>query len=84
VDELLPVKKIMHLSFDQSPHSESHGTRESGILSRIDQKQGEFRAVAVQAVVHEGRVHVLEPHGDAVRALLGLNLNDAVAFMPYY
>jgi arginine N-succinyltransferase len=84
VDELLPVKRLSRLHFDPNPESENSPSRQAGILCRLQQNPGEFRAVALQASIRGDRVHVLGPESEAVRSVLNLGVNEPVAFMPYY
>jgi arginine N-succinyltransferase len=84
VDELLPVKKLENLILDANPELESSLNRESGLLCQVNQKPGQFRAMAVQAVIKNGRVHITGPSVDTVRAVLQVGINEPVAFMPYY
>lgn len=84
VDDLLPVKKIGQLTFDGNQDTGAEVPRESGLLCRLPQRPGEFRAVAVHGLVKNGRIHVLDPAGHMVRGVLGLNTDDPVTFMPYY
>jgi arginine N-succinyltransferase len=84
VDDMLPLKKLVKVQFDTSPEFQGAAHREAGILCKVNQKPGEFRAVAVQGVVQEGRFFLVNPSVDTVRAALNLNANDLVAFMPYY
>lgn len=84
VDDLLPVKKITNLIFDSAPSSQQTATREAGLLCKTSQKPGEFRAIALQAVIHDGKIQVSEPKSDLVASVLGLNSGDSVSFMPYY
>ena len=100
VDDLLPVKKIVQLVFTPNwvSHSGSSSSQnalpdleapsedqsESGILCRLPQKVGEFRAVAVKGWIKGGRIHIEQPTSQRVSEVLGLNSNDVVGFMPYY
>lgn len=86
VDEILPVKKISHLTFDaQLESGDSASTwKESGLICKANQKAGEFRAVALQAVIREGKLHPVSSSAELIQSALGLGANDSVAFMPYY
>jgi arginine N-succinyltransferase len=84
VDELLPVKKLTQLTFDPNPETTASPTRESGIICKVKQKPGEFRAIALQASVVENRLHILNPMSEMVRSVLGLEAYEPVYFMPYY
>ena len=84
VDEVLPIKKIKSLLLNSSSVSTDSPMREVGLLCKSRQSSGEFRAVAVTAVIHEGKLHLLESAAKSLQSALDLNLNDAVTFMPYY
>jgi arginine N-succinyltransferase len=84
VDDLLPVKKIVKLTFDAILSAGSEVNRESGILCRLPQEAGKFRAVAIQGTILNGKVQIAGPSSEMVRKVLGLNSGDQVAFMPYY
>lgn len=82
VDDLLPVKKIAQLELDLQGHAQYSGPREAGILTLTQQKQGEFRAIAVQGTIEQGRIQLMVP--EPAIAALGLKHRDTVTFMPYY
>jgi arginine N-succinyltransferase len=79
VDELLPIKRMGTYSYSTEIFK---GAAESGLLCKAQQKTGEFRAVAVQALVQNSKVSL---QGGAAAALaLGLAEGESVVFMPYY
>ncbi len=85
VDDILPVKRMAtRLFLDTTQGANASPICESGILCSMSQKPGEFRAIAAQAHLQEGRIHVLEPSTEIIRTVLGLKKDDLVAFMPYY
>ena len=84
VDEILPIKKITQLIYDPKIEVTTTAPKESGIVCKPKQKPGEFRAVAVQVCISQGRLNIVSPEGDRVQTALGLQAEDAVAFMPYY
>jgi arginine N-succinyltransferase len=84
VDEVLPIKKITNLLLDKASGSIDSPNREVGLLCKSKQEQAEFRAVAVTAIIQDGKLQLLDSTAKSVQAVLHLNLNDAVTFMPYY
>lgn len=84
VDEILPVKKIAQYRLDSISSIDSSSNREVGIICPIQQKPGEFRAVAVQAEINHDRIRIIQPQNDVLKALLNLNTDDSIFFMPYY
>jgi arginine N-succinyltransferase len=84
VEDILPVKKIGQYQLDSTPDFTASAPKISGILCSTSQKLGQFRAVAIQTTVREGRLYIVEPLQESVRSVLGLNFNDPVSFMPYY
>ena len=85
VDDLLPLKNIVYSNYDTHDVSPDEvGHVKAGLLCKKSQKPGEFRALAVQALVREGRIQVQHPEGKILRAVLNLHMNDELVFMPYY
>ena len=107
VDEILPVKKIIQQAFDTRSESservsdfvgESGYEKAAGILCKVKQKPGEFRAVTVQLPVkrvrsdkpsddkasNQNRIDFHRNFPSEIRSVLGLNDGDLVAFMAYY
>jgi arginine N-succinyltransferase len=84
VDEILPVKKLATCTFLLSAEGLSGEAQESGLLCKAQQKPGEFRAVAIQAVRKDGKIALLDPKAEDVASALGLANGEAVTFMPYY
>ena len=84
VDELLPIKKISRYTFSTTSDGVAQGTHESGILTPIEHQAGQFRAIAVKAMIHEGKLWLPEVQDKMLYSVLGLSPGDTVAFMPYY
>jgi len=86
VDDILPVKKLATYVFDPTlPVSGASVRKESGLLTPVQQKPGQFRAVALQdAAMIDGKISSTKPAAAEVMEKLGLAAGDAVAFMPYY
>ena len=107
VDDVLPLKKIIQQTFDTKSEStnrvnsvvmESGYEKESGILCKVKQKPGQFRAVTIHLPVrrassdklnddkapNQNRIDFRRDFPNEVRAMLELNDGDLVAFMAYY
>ncbi len=84
VDDLYLLKKMVLGTFDPSLEVDSALPRESGIFCQVNQKPGEFRAIAAQVVFKEGSIYNQHPSGETVRAILGLKTGEPIVFMPYY
>ena len=84
VDDILPIKKIKDWVYDAEAEGLESPPRESGLICAFSQKPGEFRAIAAQAILHNGKLHVVDVNSSLLQAALNLNSNDRVAFMPYY
>ncbi len=82
VDELLPVKKLGQYTYQVQ--TSAGAKSEHGLLSRAQQKPGEFRAIDVEAVRGDGKVMIKESADAQVRSVLGVAPGDSVVFMPYY
>ena len=100
VDEILPIKKIATYTLQgplKTDAANVSGLREAGLLCRA-KPNTPFRAMAVQAVIHEGKIQVLGAPGypnaetqpgsetiwNRLTSALDAREGDAVVFMPYY
>ncbi len=83
VDDLVPVKKMATYTFSKDPAT-APAQQESGLLCRLPETAGSFRAIAVQVSVTGGSLTLAGSESADVLKLLGLNAGDTVAFMPYY
>jgi arginine N-succinyltransferase len=87
VEELIPVQNLRHGKFSWAEPSPGGAAKPiSGLLSRIKQAHGQFRAVHGQAFLEDGKVQWVGSVDDwaEVRTNLSLSEGDDVAFMPYY
>lgn len=89
VDDLLPIKKLMSCTLADLVASPADAQakaprNETGLLTRAQHSPGQFRAVAIQAAVSDGKLSILSPAADEARAALGLGPGDSAIFMPYY
>ena len=87
VEELLPVQNLRQGKLSHGKHTSGEAPKPViGLLSRIKQTAGQFRAVHAQAWFENGTIHWAgtEEEWNDVRSNLGLNEGDDVAFMPYY
>ncbi len=88
VDEILPIKKIVRLTLDWNDSKDSALSPESGLICRLSQRPGEFRAIAAQVMVRDGKATVVEPSELVLRTVFdlkqGQSSSDQIAFMPYY
>ncbi|HUP58387.1 MAG TPA: arginine N-succinyltransferase [Bdellovibrionota bacterium] len=83
VDELGPVKKLS--TFTLASGLEAAGSPpDSGLVCRAEQKSGEFRAVAAQVVIKDGRLALHGSQAKTAAGTLGLQAGESVVFMPYY
>ena len=83
VKELRPLARLSTGRLAEAPA----GTQgESGLLTRKESTSAQFRAVALDARVHEGEIQVCDRtfNLSILRDVLGLKPGDDVAFMPYY
>lgn len=86
VDELLPVKRLSQVVIEGGTQAISAGATlpESGLICKLQQKPGHFRALAVQVLRQGDRIQIRDPDLDRVLSILGLTPGERVAFMPYY
>ena len=84
VDELLPVKKLATYVLTATNTARENATRDSGLICPATQVPGQFRAVAVQTVIENGKIWIMQPDLEKVTAVLGVSIGDPVVFMPYY
>jgi arginine N-succinyltransferase len=88
VDDLLPLKKLNTYVLAPSAKTENAASAESGLITPAKPAvRGGFRAVAVQAVIQDGKLTL--PDGspevlEELHSVLGLSPGDGVVFMPYY
>ena len=87
VEELLPVQNLRRGTFSSKDAMTASDVKaQSGLLTKIKQNPGQFRAAAVSAVVSDGTIQWVgdqESLAD-LRSQLGVTDGDEVAFMPYY
>ncbi len=83
-DEILPVQKIIKLTYDSKSETENLVDPVSGILSSLKQNIGEYRAMAVKGFIREDRFTSTPTDCLGIKKCLGLRSGDRVAFMPYY
>lgn len=58
---------------------------EQGLLCRVQQEPGKFRAIAAQVCLKEGKLSISDPTAaQAAQLALELRPGDSLAFMPYY
>ncbi len=88
IDEILPVKKLAQYTVLPDSGLTTGDQRDAGLLCPAQQKPGQFRAVAIQAVRRDtasGKgLIVAEPAQEQVFGALGISTGDPVVFMPYY
>lgn len=84
VENIEPIKKIRSLKFTHQATSAEGALRVSGVMTKKNQAPGQFRAIAINAIVDQDNLCVPELTDKGVLALLGLSVGDEVAFMPYY
>ena len=85
MDEILPIKRMSQAVLAPATTDEyPEGHKELGLLCKTQQNPSEFRAVTVQACLHNGRLQINDPQDAVVKSVLGLRDNDTVTFMPYY
>jgi arginine N-succinyltransferase len=88
-EDIVPAQNIAQLryqsgNFVSSRVELSGGQGVSGLLSPISDSPGEFRAIAVKAVIEGEEVRVLDLSSSLLGDVLGLRQNDRVAFIAYY
>jgi arginine N-succinyltransferase len=84
VDELTPLKRMGRYQFSTNTEHSSSAQHVAGILSKADQEPGKFHAVAVQAVIDNGKISVPEIKDSRMQSVLEIHAGDPVVFMPYY
>jgi arginine N-succinyltransferase len=84
VDEIVPVKKQANYVYAEAGEAFKAAPAESGLMCKVQQKVGEFRALSVQALLKDGKLAVREPAAGGVSAALGLAPGESVVFMPFY
>lgn len=87
VEDILPVKKIAQCAYvadEAGCESLKHETAESGLLSKAQQRPGEFRAVSVHVQRKDGRLAIEAAEREGAASALGLAAGEPVVFMPYY
>ncbi len=83
VDEILPIKKLASYALAAGELGSS-ATAMAGLVCRPDQKPGEFRAIAAQVCILDGKLGIVEPKEEVARQVLGLSVGEPISFMPYY
>jgi arginine N-succinyltransferase len=83
-DDILPVKKITQKTLVTKSAPFKKHSMEQGLISKINQSPGEFRAMAIQAEICDGHLKIREPEEELIKAGLGINFDEVVIFMPYY
>jgi len=90
-DEIVPVKRCRKFRFagaaDVAQGGAYEGAPVAGLICPARQEPGQFRAVHVTAVAHQGDLRVVEGPDvtvTEVSKILKLVEGDEVAFMPYY
>ena len=81
IDEILPIKKLGNFTYQATS---LEGQPVSGLICHAQQKAGEFRAMAVNAITQDGKVSLSDNKDELLKANLGIAAGDAVVFMPYY
>lgn len=84
VDDISPVKKVVQGVFDTTLEPLQDLSSQAGLLCKVQQKPGEFRALAVNAVFRDGRIRTVGPESNQIQTILGISSGELVAFMPYY
>ena len=86
VDEVLPIRKLSTpVLSDRTQSLSAHAQPDSGLISRPSSAGDAFRALDAQAVLEaDGSLTVLRPSLADLRAHLGMEAGQTVAFMPYY
>lgn len=92
VENIVPVKKIEFFQFANTNFTSTHPVKVSGIMTKRNPTAGQFRALAVNAMVEQekgsgknlGKISIPELTDKAMLGQLGLSPGDEVAFMPYY
>ena len=91
VDDIVPVKKLGVFRYDSATVEQAQGQPvQPGLLAKTEQRAGEFRALAVNAVFlprgpgGSKSFCVVEPPEATLSSVLSVSPGDSVAFMPYY
>lgn len=84
IDEILPIKKQAQYALVAASQLPLDSQREAGILCRQHQETGQFRAIAIQALLREGKLAILQPDEQQVFRSIGVSSGEQVVFMPYY
>jgi len=84
VDDILPVKKIATYAFVSDAAAFKGKADDPGLLCKVTQRPGEFRAVAIQALIDGGKLSIDGPRAREAIETLGLTEGESVVFMPYY
>lgn len=80
ISNLEPVKNTSLYSYGGESTSEG----KEGILCREKQREGEFRALHVSAILDGKNLFLSKSQTQAVESVLGLKSGESVYFMPYY
>lgn len=91
LESVLPIKKMRVAVYDPGLTADAAGNPEGGLIARVDQPRGMFRAAAIQAVFCAGSTAIqgakISWSGNGAQELasaLGVAPGDTVQFMPYY
>jgi arginine N-succinyltransferase len=87
VEELLPVQNLHKGKFIYSPaQSEPHLQPTLGLVTKLKQRPGQFRAVHVPVAVVGDQIHFQgrPEEAEEIQAATNIAEGDDVAFMPYY
>lgn len=84
VDDILPIKKIGTYMFESCDSKKDGAVGENGLLCRVQQTPGTFRACHVQAKFENQKINVVGQDPKALEQALGVRIGENVVFMPYY
>lgn len=86
VAEIAPVKSTQKVKYGGVLPSGLPDDLSSGLLARVDQPRGLFRAIAIEGVIQPDRTFktVLSERAEHISTQLGLNAGGDAMFMPFY
>lgn len=86
VAEIAPIQGSMPVRYQGVLPSGAPEDAVSGLLARVDQPRGQFRALAIEGVVQPDKTFraTLSDRAEAIGHQLGLSAGSEAVFMPFY
>lgn len=84
VDELRPIKNFLKAEYSPKKGLGEHVRVARGLIAKVEQKRGQFRAVAAEVEYGNGKIKILDAsQGERAEELLELAAGEELGFLPY-